>query len=258
MSFLGASLSEQEVVIVTELCAGGSLWRAIKTGKVTWYRRGLKIAIDVARGLDFLHRQAPGVFQQHALVGGCEWAPATQPAAFCLDTSALLLPCRRGILHMDIKSPVGPAGGGGCPCCTSPFLLAHSLGCLLRLLPPAVSPATAYALGSPCLQNVLLTEHGRAKLADVGLARMVPATQSYLSGGSTPVGTFPWAVSRPAASSAGRRRQSSVPWAALAGAAWRLWPANPCSPCCPAGAGAADGAAVHHQGRHLWIREGGG
>ena len=33
------------------------------------------------------------------------------------------------------------------------------------------------------LQNVLLTEHGRAKVADVGLARMVPATQSHLSGG---------------------------------------------------------------------------
>ncbi len=32
------------------------------------------------------------------------------------------------------------------------------------------------------MQNVLLTEHGRAKVADVGLARMVPATQSCLSG----------------------------------------------------------------------------
>ena len=34
------------------------------------------------------------------------------------------------------------------------------------------------------MQNVLLTEHGRAKVADVGLARMIPATQSYLSGGN--------------------------------------------------------------------------
>lgn len=39
MSFLGASLSPEEVVIVTELMAGGTLWRALKTGKVTFYRR---------------------------------------------------------------------------------------------------------------------------------------------------------------------------------------------------------------------------
>lgn len=35
---------------------------------------------------------------------------------------------------------------------------------------------------------MLLTEHGRAKVADVGLARMIPATQSYLSGGNGALG----------------------------------------------------------------------
>jgi len=39
VSFLGASLSPEEVVIVTELMAGGTLWRALKTGKVTFHRR---------------------------------------------------------------------------------------------------------------------------------------------------------------------------------------------------------------------------
>ncbi|PRW56882.1 serine threonine- kinase [Chlorella sorokiniana] len=108
VSFLGASLSQEDVVIVTELMAGGTLWRALKTGKVTFYRRGLKIAIDVARGLHYLHA--------------------------------------RSIIHLDLKSP-----------------------------------------------NVLLTEHGRAKVADVGLARMIPATQSYLSGANVSAGTWPWA-----------------------------------------------------------------
>ena len=37
--------------------AGGTLFRALKAGRVTWYRRGLRIAIDVARGLDYLHRR---------------------------------------------------------------------------------------------------------------------------------------------------------------------------------------------------------
>ncbi len=132
MAFLGASMTEQEVVIVTELMQGGTLWRALHSGKVTWYKRwavgwlvgwvagwlewsggvcwirqegghcivlreevpdaclsldntppcsagallcssllcrGLRIAIDVARGLDYLHR--------------------------------------RNIVHLDLKSPVG-------------------------------------------------------------------------------------------------------------------------------------------------------
>ena len=48
------------------------------------------------------------------------------------------------------------------------------------------NPKSSQALTSwpGCVQNVLLTEHGRAKVADVGLARMVTATQSYASGGS--------------------------------------------------------------------------
>lgn len=108
VSFLGLFVSDSEFVIVTELLPGGTLYRALKTGKVTWHRRGLRIAIDVARALDYLHR--------------------------------------RSIIHLDLKSP-----------------------------------------------NVLLTEHGRAKVADVGLARMVPATQSCLSG-NVELGTFPWAA----------------------------------------------------------------
>lgn len=39
MSFLGVCMSESEFVIVTELLQGGTLYRALKNGKVTWYRR---------------------------------------------------------------------------------------------------------------------------------------------------------------------------------------------------------------------------
>ncbi len=39
MSFLGLFVSDSEFVIVTELLPGGTLYRALKTGKVTWYRR---------------------------------------------------------------------------------------------------------------------------------------------------------------------------------------------------------------------------
>lgn len=42
MSFLGASMSMSEFVIVTELLPGGTLFRALKAGKVTWYRRWVK------------------------------------------------------------------------------------------------------------------------------------------------------------------------------------------------------------------------
>jgi len=39
VSLLGACITSQEFVIVTELMPGGTLFRALKTGKVTWYRR---------------------------------------------------------------------------------------------------------------------------------------------------------------------------------------------------------------------------
>ncbi len=38
-----------------EYCEGGNLARNIRVGKVSWYRRGRKIAIDIAKGLVFLH-----------------------------------------------------------------------------------------------------------------------------------------------------------------------------------------------------------
>ena len=41
MGFLGAYMGADEVAIVTELCAGGSLWRALHGerpagGRITW------------------------------------------------------------------------------------------------------------------------------------------------------------------------------------------------------------------------------
>ena len=46
-------------MLVTELMECGDLWNAFQqykeSGALTWYKRGRRIAIDVARGLHFLH-----------------------------------------------------------------------------------------------------------------------------------------------------------------------------------------------------------
>lgn len=39
VQFLGASVSEQETIIVTELMEGGSLQRALQAGAITWSKR---------------------------------------------------------------------------------------------------------------------------------------------------------------------------------------------------------------------------
>lgn len=47
-------------MLVTEFMEAGDLWSAIQlykgSGALSWYKRGRQIAIEVARGLHFLHR----------------------------------------------------------------------------------------------------------------------------------------------------------------------------------------------------------
>lgn len=99
---------------------------------------------------------------------------------------------------------------------------------------------------------MLLTEHGRAKVADVGLARMVPNTQSYLTGGNGACG----------GSRAGGARFWARPLRALHACCAQRHGAAP-APLASSGRGylalgcarAAVWQALHHQGRHIRVCE---
>lgn len=106
VQFLGASIMHRQIAIVTELMPLGDLHTALSSRRVQWGPRGLRIALDVARGLAFLHR--------------------------------------RRIAHLDLKSP-----------------------------------------------NILLGRDYTAKIADVGIARVL--TESHMST-VTSTGTFAWAA----------------------------------------------------------------
>ncbi|KAL4529628.1 hypothetical protein Ndes2437B_g08800 [Nannochloris sp. 'desiccata'] len=57
VQFQGAYLGPDQTLLVTEYMEGGDLMANIAAGRVTWWRRGRKIAIDVAKGLCFLHNR---------------------------------------------------------------------------------------------------------------------------------------------------------------------------------------------------------
>jgi hypothetical protein len=56
-----------QAMVVTELCSGGDLAKAMRRARRTrafgWYMRGAKIALDVACGLAYLHNS--GVSSLH-------------------------------------------------------------------------------------------------------------------------------------------------------------------------------------------------
>lgn len=95
VQFQGAHVGEQETMLVTEYMEAGNLSTNIQAGRVTWYKRGRKIALDIAKGLVFLHS--------------------------------------RRIVHFDLKSP-----------------------------------------------NILLARDGTAKIADVGMAKLLQ--RDYVTG----------------------------------------------------------------------------
>jgi hypothetical protein len=55
VQFLGAYMGPDRTLLVTEYMEGGDLMSNIAAGRVTWWRRGRKIAIDIAKGLCYLH-----------------------------------------------------------------------------------------------------------------------------------------------------------------------------------------------------------
>lgn len=53
-------LQDERILLVTELMESGDLWHALmqykESGVLSWHRRGKRIAVEIARGLHFLHR----------------------------------------------------------------------------------------------------------------------------------------------------------------------------------------------------------
>jgi len=60
VQFLGACILDERILLVTELMESGDLWHALvqykESGILKWYIRGKRIAIEIARGLYYLHR----------------------------------------------------------------------------------------------------------------------------------------------------------------------------------------------------------
>uniref|UniRef100_A0A7S0VEK4 Protein kinase domain-containing protein n=1 Tax=Polytomella parva TaxID=51329 RepID=A0A7S0VEK4_9CHLO len=59
VQFLGAVTNQKPFMIVTEYMVGGSLYDLFKTGKVPILWRSIQIALDMARGLAYLHSRSP-------------------------------------------------------------------------------------------------------------------------------------------------------------------------------------------------------
>eukprot|EP00884_Botryococcus_braunii_P003328 jgi/Botrbrau1/12997/Bobra.384_1s0021.1 len=105
VQFMGACIQGEDMLLITELM-DENLHSALDDGRCLWYKGGAEIALDIAKGIGWLHTRTPL------------------------------------IIHFDIKSP-----------------------------------------------NILLKE-GRAKLADVGLARVM--YNDNMSSASAEIGTLAW------------------------------------------------------------------
>lgn len=55
VQFQGAYMGADKTLLVTEYLEGGNLFANIAAGRVSWWHRGQRVMIDVAKGLVFLH-----------------------------------------------------------------------------------------------------------------------------------------------------------------------------------------------------------
>eukprot|EP00887_Chlorella_sp_A99_P007439 scaffold2.g7439.t1 len=55
LQFAGAYIKDGHLCLVTEYLEGGSLFSNLRCGRVTWYKRGKRIALDLAKALVYLH-----------------------------------------------------------------------------------------------------------------------------------------------------------------------------------------------------------
>lgn len=100
VQFQGACLRGEELLLVTEFMEGGDLLKAIRKKAINWHHRGGQIAMDVARGLHFLHSnrvvhldlKSPNILLTRygvAKIGDVGMARITQQGARSLDQADL-------------------------------------------------------------------------------------------------------------------------------------------------------------------------
>ncbi len=66
VSLMGVSLHDNDVCIITEFCAGGTLFEWLHEKKnflITWKQK-VKMAIDVACGMNYLHTCSPAIMHR--------------------------------------------------------------------------------------------------------------------------------------------------------------------------------------------------
>jgi len=79
VQFYGACLEREHAMLVLEYMEGGDLYQAIQensylldTRLLSWYQKGGTIALDIAKGLVYLHQHQVCFTQVHSLpVIGC-------------------------------------------------------------------------------------------------------------------------------------------------------------------------------------------
>ena len=66
VNFMGVSLHENDLCIITELCSGATLfeWLHIKKDFIINWQQKIKIALDVARGMNYLHTCDPPIIHR--------------------------------------------------------------------------------------------------------------------------------------------------------------------------------------------------
>jgi serine/threonine protein kinase len=98
VQFLGASTQEELLMIVSEMMDGGSLETALQRRRKLPLRRVLEIALDCARGLNFLHLANP-----HCLIHR-DLKPSNIMLAGCGAVSAVCLCYQRMHGHCGAMS----------------------------------------------------------------------------------------------------------------------------------------------------------
>ena len=177
---------------------GGDLCRAItedSKGQLKWYGRGCSIALDVARGLSFLHNCRVSInagSTLHAHTGRCCLLTLQSRMRFQLDAG----PCQSALLCMwDSKAPL--QGVWRCMRCQGSLRQRHrTCHCSGHVCegktPPDLITERARPVCAQCMhgdlttRNILLdASRTAAKIGDLGLTRRLHAAVTEASLGGT-------------------------------------------------------------------------
>lgn len=66
VNFMGVSINENEICMVMEFCRGNTLfeWLHVKTNVPVSWRQKIKMAVDVACGMNYLHTNNPPIIHR--------------------------------------------------------------------------------------------------------------------------------------------------------------------------------------------------